>query len=95
MIRRLPNSCAYCGNSSSNHRMIGGHDFTPLSPRGDTVSTPRMTEKQREALRRLRDALNDLDDQTRQSGERPLTEIVAEHAREELRKLDETRGGTP
>lgn len=45
-----------------------------------------MTPKQRDALARLRVALNDLDAQTRLPEEKPLTQIVAEHAREEAAK---------
>lgn len=44
------------------------------------------TERQRDALRRLKVLLDDVDEQTRRPGEQPLRQAVAEQAREHLRR---------
>lgn len=43
-----------------------------------------MTDKQRDALKRLGALLDNIDEQTRREGEPSLRHVVSQHAREQL-----------
>lgn len=48
-----------------------------------------LTPVQQQALKRLGELFDEIDAQTRREGEPSLRAVVAEHAREQLRRLDD------